>query len=178
MRHPVAWREEPVSRRHDREGFDCGVEQLNDYLVRFARQNHESGGAKTFVAVAPGEPARVLGYYTISPASIEYARVPLALIRTFGRYDVPVFMLARLAILRALQGAGFGSTLLLAAGARALRASVEVGGVALGIDAKDAHVVRWYEEFGAMPLLDNPLKLVIPLANIARALRCAAGDET
>ena len=49
----LAWREEPVGRHHDRRSFDCGVEDLNTYLRRYARQNHESGGAKTFVAVSP-----------------------------------------------------------------------------------------------------------------------------
>jgi hypothetical protein len=47
------WRGEPIARRHDRKGFDCGVQELNAYLDRYARQNHESGGAKTFVAALP-----------------------------------------------------------------------------------------------------------------------------
>ncbi len=63
----IAWRETAISKQHDRKRFDCGVEALNDYLLRFARQNHESGGAKTFLAIGAGEPNRVLGYYTISP---------------------------------------------------------------------------------------------------------------
>jgi hypothetical protein len=74
----VQWREEPIARRHDRKGFDCGSQELNTYLERYARQNHESGGAKTFVAVLPAEPAHILGYYSISPGSIEFARVPSA----------------------------------------------------------------------------------------------------
>ena len=62
------WREEPIGRHHDRKGFDCSSPDLNEYLDCYARQNHESGGAKTFVAVAPDgmeavvrpEPASVL----------------------------------------------------------------------------------------------------------------------
>jgi hypothetical protein len=56
------WREEALTRRHDRAGFDCGLPALNDYLQRYARQNHESGGAKTFVATALNSPAGILGY--------------------------------------------------------------------------------------------------------------------
>jgi len=44
------WREEPIARKHDRKSFDCGSAELNEYLASFARQNHERGGAKTFVA--------------------------------------------------------------------------------------------------------------------------------
>jgi GNAT superfamily N-acetyltransferase len=170
------WREEPIGRHHDRKAFDCGSPDLNDYLDRYARQNHESGGAKTFVAVSPAEPARVLGFYSISPGSVEFARVPARLTKKLGRYEVPVFRLGRLAIDRSIQGQGLGGDLLLAAGERALAVSAEVGGVALAIDAKDERAARWYERFGALPLLDDPLKLVLPLETIARTI--AAGGKS
>jgi hypothetical protein len=70
------WREEPIARHHDRNAFDCGARELNEYLRRYARQNHESGGAKTFVAVSTESQTRVLGYYSLSPGAIEFARVP------------------------------------------------------------------------------------------------------
>ena len=164
------WREEPIGRHHDRKRFDCGAEDLNSYLRRYARQNHASGGAKTFVAVSENEPARILGIYTISPGAIAFADVPEIVTRRLGRYDVPVFRLGRLAVDRSVQRQGLGGDLLLAAGARALAVAAEVGGVALAIDAKDRSAVRWYERFGAVPLLDDPLKLVLPLAVIAEAL--------
>jgi GNAT superfamily N-acetyltransferase len=169
----VDWREEPIGRHHDRKSFDCGSPELNDYLDRYARQNHESGGAKTFVAVSPAEPARVLGFYSISPGSLAFARVPAKLTKKLGRYDVPVFRLGRLAIDRSMQGQGLGGDLLLAAGERALAVAAEVGGVALAIDAKDEKAARWYERFGALALLDDPLKLILPLDIIAAAISTA-----
>jgi GNAT superfamily N-acetyltransferase len=169
----VDWREEPIGRQHDRKHFDCGTPDLNEYLSRYARQNHESGGAKTFVAVSPAEPARVLGFYSISPGSIEFARVPANLTRKLGRYDVPVFRLGRLAVDRSMQGQGLGGDLLLASGERALAVASQVGGVALAIDAKDDKAARWYERFGALPLLDDPLKLILPLGIVADAIRTA-----
>jgi hypothetical protein len=66
-----------------------------------------------------------------------------------------------------------GAELLLAAGARALAVATEVGGVALAIDAKDDRAAPWYERFGAMRLLDDPLKLVLPLTTIADAIAAA-----
>ena len=164
------WREEAISRVHDREAFDSGSPELNEYLRRYARQNHESGGAKTFVAVQADVPARILGYYSISPASIGFAQVPAALTRKLGRYEVPVFRLGRLAVDVSVQGQRVGSALLFAAGRRALSVAAEVGGVALAIDAKDERAAQWYERFGALPLLDNPLKLVLPLSMIQDAL--------
>ena len=165
------WREEPIGRGHDRKSFDCGSPELNAYLDRYARQNHESGGAKTFVAVAPDAPTRVLGFYSISPGAIAFAHLPASLTKKLGRYDVPVFRLERLAIDRSVQGHGFGGDLLLAAGERALAVAAEVGGVALAIDAKDDRAANWYERFCALALLDDPLKLILPLAAIAEAKR-------
>jgi GNAT superfamily N-acetyltransferase len=164
------WLEQPIGRQHDRNAFDCGSPPLNDYLRRFARQNHESGGAKTFVAVPSSERSHVLGYYSISPGSIEFAHVPAQLTKKLGRYEVPVFRLGRLAIGLAAQRRGLGSDLLLSAGTRALAVATQVGGVALAIDAKDQEAAKWYERFGAVPLLDDPLKLVLPLATIAEAI--------
>jgi GNAT superfamily N-acetyltransferase len=169
----VDWREEPIGRGHDRKSFDCGSPELNQYLDRYARQNHESGGAKTFVAVSPAARARVMGYYSISPGAVEFARVPAKLTKKLGRYDVPVFRLGRLAIDRSVQGQGLGGNLLLAAGERALAVAGEVGGIALAIDAKDENAARWYERFGALVLLDDPLKLVLPLDIIANAIAMA-----
>jgi GNAT superfamily N-acetyltransferase len=165
------WREEALTRQHSRAGFDCGVAALNEYLHRYARQNHESGGAKTFVAVVPGAPTVVLGYYTISPGAIAFTKAPAALTKKLGRYEVPVFRLGRLAVSFAMQGQGLGGDLLLAAGERALAVAQEVGGVALAIDAKDDRAAQWYERFGAVRLLDDPLKLVLPLETIAAALK-------
>jgi GNAT superfamily N-acetyltransferase len=115
----------------------------------------------------------VLGYYSISPGAIEFARVPAKLTRRLGRYEVPVFRLGRLAVDLSIQGRGLGGDLLLAAGMRALAVASEVGGVALAIDAKDVNAAKWYERFGAMPLLDDPLKLVLPLTTIVDAARAA-----
>jgi hypothetical protein len=55
---------ELLTRRHDRQSFDCGVSGLNDFLKKHARQNAEDDVSRTFVAVFP--PAmRVLGFYSI-----------------------------------------------------------------------------------------------------------------
>jgi GNAT superfamily N-acetyltransferase len=171
VKRPLDWREEALTRQHTRADFDCGVAALNEYLRRYARQNHETGGAKTFVAVPPKVPATILGYYTISPGAVAFAKAPAALTKKLGRYELPVFRLGRLAVSLTMQGQGLGGDLLLAAGERALAVAREVGGVALAIDAKDHRAAQWYERFGAVRLLDDPLKLVSPLETIAAALK-------
>jgi len=170
VKRGLEWREEALTRHHDRVGFDCGSPALNEYLRRYARQNHESGGAKTFVAVSSGAPTVVLGYYSISPGAIAFAKTPAMITRKLGRYDVLVFRLGRLAVSMSVQGRGLGGELLLAAGERAVAVAQEAGGVALAIDAKDEKAAVWYERFGALRLLDDSLKLVLPLETVRAAL--------
>ncbi len=74
---------------------------------------------------------------------------------------------------RSVQGQGLGGDLLLAAGERALAVAAEVGGIALAIDAKDAKAAGWYERFGALALLDDPLKLILPLSVVADTVTAA-----
>jgi GNAT superfamily N-acetyltransferase len=170
----IVWEESPLGKHHDRAAFDCGDADLNIYLQRYARQNHQSGGAKCFIASPVASTARVLGYYTLSPASIEYSRTPLLAKKGLARYDVPVFRLGRLAVDKSVQGRGLGAALILRAAARCIHVAEEVGGVALLIDAKDAHAASWYSARGALPLLDAPLSLVLPLALAADAMARAS----
>ncbi len=167
------WREEPISKRHDRASFDCGEPALNEFLYQHARQSHDQGASKTFLAISQADGTTILGYYSLSPASLEYARTPAAIRKGLARHGVPVFRLGRLAVSQQFQRHGLGGQLLLAAGRRCLRAAAEVGGVALLIDAKSERAVLWYASYGAVPLGDAPLSLLLPLATVAAALKVA-----
>lgn len=166
------WHQEPVGRHHDRGTFDCGDDFLNQFLYRHARQNHEKGGAKTFLAVSDNN-QKILGYYSLSPASIAYERTPEVIKCGLARHEVPVFRLGRLAVDVSAQRQGLGGQLLLAAGRRCLLVAAQAGGVALLIDAKNEPVAHWYAGYGAIPLLDAPLSLLLPFKTIHKALMAA-----
>jgi GNAT superfamily N-acetyltransferase len=168
-----AWHEEPISKKLNREAFDCGEDALDEFLRRYARKSHELGGAKTFLAIDDSDNETILGFYSLSSASVDYARAPDILRRGLARHDVPGFRLARLAVDRKLQGQGLGGQLLLAAARRCLVAAEEVGGVVLVIDAKSERVAAWYAGYGAVPLLDAPLSLLLSLSTLRAALKRA-----
>lgn len=165
------WHEEPINRRHDRASFDCGEPALNEFLQRHARQSHERGAAKTFLAIPQPESKIIMGFYSLCPASIEYARTPEIVRKGLARHVLPVFRLGRLAVNRPFQGLGLGGQLILAAGRRCLLAAAEVGGVALLIDAKNERVAKWYSSYGAVSLRDSPLCLLLPLATVETTLK-------
>ena len=170
-----AWHEEPIEKRHDRAGFDCGDTDLNGFLQRHARRSHEKGGAKTFLAIDDTDDSKILGFYSVSPASIAYERTPEIVKRGLARHEVPVFRLGRLAVDKSAQGQGLGGQLLLATGCRCLYVAAEAGGVALLIDAKNERVAKWYACYGAVPLLDESLSLLLSFKTIHSAL--AAADK-
>jgi hypothetical protein len=71
-----AWHEEPFAKKHDRKAFDCGQDDLNRFLQQYARQAHEHGASKTYVAVDDADEKTIYGYYTLSPAQVDFFRVP------------------------------------------------------------------------------------------------------
>ena len=81
----IAWHEAPINKTHDRQAFDCGEPALNEFLRRYARKSHEQGGAKTFLALDDASGKTILGFYSLSPASIAYARTPELIRRGLAR---------------------------------------------------------------------------------------------
>ncbi len=171
-----AWREEAIDKRHDRKGFDCGQPALNTFLAQHARKAHENGASKTYVAVDEADGVTILGFYTLSPAQVDFHRVPEMARKGMGRHDVGGFRLGRLGIDKKCQGRGLGGQLLVAAAERCIRASAEVGGTAMMIDAKDERGAAWYKLYGAVSLNDAPLSLLMPYALFRKALAQRIAD--
>lgn len=169
------WSEKAIAKEHNRKGFDCGQADLNSFIAQYARQAHESGSAKTYCAIDEADGKTILGFYAISPSQVELDRVPLAARPSGGgRHALGGFRLGRLAVAKAFQGQGLGGHLLANAVERCMKVSAEVGGTALFIDAKNEAGVAWYSLYGAMPLDDRPLSLVISYAAFNK-VRVAAG---
>ncbi len=166
-----AWHEEPITQKHDRKSFDCGDPSMNDFLRRYARQSDESGAAKTFLAIDSADGKAIVGFYSLAPGALAYADAPETVRRGLARSEVPGFRLARIATDLRWQGQGLGGQLLAAAARRCLLVAAEVGGVVLIIDAKNDPAAQWSTSYGAVPLPDKPLTLVMPLATFAAGLK-------
>jgi GNAT superfamily N-acetyltransferase len=157
------WRVEPLQRVHSRTGFGCGEPALDEYLSRFARQNQESGVARTFVAVQEAEPTQILGYYSLAVAAIDKADLPPSATRRFPNFPLPIARLARLAVDRSQQGKGLGEDLLLDALSRCLRVAEDVGIIGVVIDAKHERAKAFYARYEFDSLPDHPLTLWLPM---------------
>jgi GNAT superfamily N-acetyltransferase len=155
--------EELQSKRHDRTGFDCGEEPLNRYLKTLAGQHRVKGIATTFVLVDPGRPSRVLGYYSLSAASLAFERLTEADRKGLPTYPVPAVRIGRLATSPSVRGQGFGELLLQNAIKRVLQARNTLGVHAVLVEAKDSAAERFYRKYGFRLCNPTSRQLYLPL---------------
>lgn len=150
----------PLTGNPDRKDFDCGRQELNDWLRNVAAQHHEKGLSKTFVAVREDAPNCICGYYTLTLAELENGHLPEAWRKKLPR-RIPGVRLGRLAVDSRCQRKGLGELLLVYALTRAARVYAEAGGIGLFVDAIDARAVGFYSRFGFAASPDNPLLLFL-----------------
>jgi len=165
---PSPWEIHRIRREHLRREFDCGVPSLDQYLVRFARQNDERGIARTHVATEPGE-LRVLGYHSMRSGAVARDDLTDDLRRRLPRYPVPVVHLARLAVDLTAQGQGLGEHLLMDALRRSLQVADVVAVHGVEVVAEDERARGFYLAFGFRPLVDDRLHLYLAMGAVRRA---------
>lgn len=136
----------------DTSAFDCGDAPLNNYLQRHAWANQtKSSIGVTYVAVEETAPRTVLGYFTLATAGVSRETFPKKYVRGLPPYDLPLILLARLAVDRRFAGRGIGRALISEAFRISLRVSEEVGCRCIITDAYPNRV-PWYAQFGFVPL--------------------------
>lgn len=156
---------EPLDQSHDREHFDCGIRELNDYLRRQATQDMRRGVSRVYVARERGA-QKVLGYYTLSAASFGKKSLPEKEARRLPHYPVPAALLGRLAVDRAYKGQGLGKYVLFDVLHRVLQAAETLAVYALVVDAKNDDALAFYERYGFMRFVDVPSRLFIPIETL------------
>ena len=162
------WNFLPIDKKYQRDSFDCGKSVLNDYLKKYARQNHNKGIAKTIVAIPALESLKVDGYYTVSASIIEYESVPESNKGGIPAYPIPAMLIGKLAVDNTVKGQGFSIELLVNALERAARASQEIGIFAVRVDAIDLQAKEFYLKHEFIPFQDKELSLFLPIETIIR----------
>ena len=157
---------EPLNRAHDKTGFECGVEALDRYLKKQAKQDIKRRISRVFVATKPDKPKAVIGYYTLSTLSIELNQLPEKLARKLPKHPVPAALLGRLAVSNAAQGQRVGKLLLADATKRTLAVSDQIAIYAMVVDVINDNVKGFYEQFGFTRLDDDSPRLFLPLKSI------------
>ena len=160
---------------HDEvERFDCGDEPLNRYLKLHAWANQaKSSIGVSYVAIDDVAPRAVLGYFTLAMASVPRDAFPKKHVRGLPPYELPLILLARLAVDRHFVGRGLGHALISEAFRISLRVADEVGCRCIITDAYPERV-GWYARYGFVPIeggaRNGPQRMFLDLRTVRAAL--------
>ena len=104
---------------HDRNSFDSGEEELNDFIKTKAAKHMAAGISRTMllpgVSPLPDGKYPICAFYSITPSSIERETIPEALVKRLPHYPIPVFLIAQLAVHSQFHGNGLGKITLIKA---------------------------------------------------------------
>lgn len=154
---------ELLNARHDRAGFVCGNEALDQYFQRQVTQDARRNLATPFVMVMPN--GNLGGFYTLSSTALRLNDLPEDVAKRLPRYPlIPATLIGRLAIDRNYQGKGWGSFLLLDALFRGTKS--DIASFAIVVDAIDDAARAFYLHESFLPLPDQPRRLFRRMSDI------------
>jgi GNAT superfamily N-acetyltransferase len=160
-----ALRIEKLKRDHAVDGFDCGREELNRFLIRFAFPNQQAGASQSYVGLSGDE---VIGFYTLVVGQVSYDDAPERLTKGLARHPMPIMLLVRLSVSTTWQGKGMGAGLLKDAMRRTLQAADIAGIRAFGVYAKDGEARIYCERFGFIAAPTDPFHLFVLMKDLRR----------
>ena len=160
-------RVEKLRADHKIEGFDCGREELNRYLLRYAWANQQAGAAQTYVGLVGDS---IVGYHTLAVGQVSREEAPDRLSKGLARHPVPIMLLARLAVDERWKSQGVGKALLKDAIQRTLQAADIAGIRALAVHAKDEDARNFYQRFDFIPSPSDPMHLFVLLKDVRRII--------
>lgn len=155
----------PLADHHELAGFNSGVAELDDWLVKRARSNQASGASRTFVLC---EGNRVVGYYALASGAVTQTEASGKIRRNMPD-PIPFAVLGRLAIDTAHQGKGVGRAMVRDAGFRLLQAAEVLGIRGLLVHAISEEAKAFYLALGFTLSPLDPMMLMVTLRDLSAA---------
>lgn len=167
----IDWTIALLNKTHTRKLFSCGESELDNYLKQYARQDHDAGINKTYCATLNKNSSQVIGYYSLSMGTLPPKGLPTALQKKLPRFPLPIARLARLAVHSNIQKQGLGEDLLMHALTKCYSLSLEIGMIAIVIDAKHEQAKKFYLCYEFEQLPSQPLTLWLPISALEPFIR-------
>ncbi len=162
----------PLEKALQREGFNCGVERIDNYLTKTALQEHKKYKMRVFVGTLP-ESFNIVGFYTLTFIvwALEEAQLDAAVKEKFAKTDkpVPAIYLAKLGVDQKHTKKGYGAQLMRDAFNRCIKIAENAAISTLTLQAIDEDKAKWYEKLGFQRFSPGSLDMVISLATLRQA---------
>lgn len=170
---------------HDRNGFSCGVERVDNFFKATANKLAGAGNLKLFVMVsASGE---TIGFYAINAHAIHYRDLPdkpFARARP-GHGLIPAAFIAMIGRDTRFRGQSYGADLLVDALRKIARAAQTLGLAVVLLDVLDcgspektAARRAMYGKFGFTALASNPLRMYLPMSTVFALIEEVDGSSS
>lgn len=144
---------EPLQKHHDKKAFDCGNQDLNNYLRTVATQDVRRNFARCYVLTKTTANTEILGFYTLSNTALQRELMEGLGVRAWYE-ELPMTLVGRLAISKNCIGQGLGSKLLADAFRRSQQSGV--GSCGLIVEMKSEELFSFYSHFGFQRLPELP----------------------
>ena len=137
---------ERIRPQHALKDFDCGVKELNEWLVKHAIENEKRDLSRTFVLLNDSD--EVVGFYSLTVGGVSVERLPKKLARGLPKFDIGMVLLGRLAISSRVQAQGLGRDLMVDAILHASVAGDNAAARFICVDPINQSARGFYSTFG------------------------------
>nr|WP_234937372.1 GNAT family N-acetyltransferase [Rhizobium herbae] len=157
-----------LSSDHRIDEFDSGKPMLDGFLKEVALYNQQHGYTRTFVIADTDQ--KVVGYYSLCAGMMSRDHMPRRMKGHPSPKEIPLALLARLAVSRSHQGRGIGKALLKNALLMVASTSQSVAFRAVVVHAIDDEAERFYLKHGFCAAKGLERTLLLPIQDIEASL--------
>ncbi len=159
---------------HDRSSFDCGEDELNDFIKTKAAKHMAAGISRTMLLPAtvplPDGKYPICSFYTITPGSIARETFPEDLVKRQPYYPIPVFLIAQLAVHSEYHGKGLGKITLIKALEHLWKITAHMRAFAIIVDCLNENAQAFYtkHDFEILCVHNNRTRMFLPMKTVAQ----------
>ncbi len=170
--------------KHERQTFDCGEDELNIFLKRYANQNAKTNISRTFVLPKrePNENGKhsILAFFSLTMGTIARSDLAPEVAKRFPRYPIPVFVIGQLAVDKSKQSKGAGKITLFAAYMKIWKLYTTLGiGSFVVVDCLNDFAEEFYrrQAFLDMTIVNKRKRMYLPITEVFNTIAAAIKND-
>lgn len=151
---------EQLEKRHKRSKFFSGVDSVDNWLKKRARQAQDKRLSVTRVLLHA--PSTIAGFYTLAMGQVSFDELPHEMARKLPGTLLPIVTLAWLGLAESYQERGLGKRLLAQALSDCHRTGQLMPFVAVLLDCATKEAKSFYQHYDFQELPGHPMTLMLP----------------